>query len=183
MAFFLRLRPAYGLALLLAAGAANATVLAGTVTSVVDGDTVDVRLADGRTLRLRLAAVDAPETSCKSMRSEARLAACVEQAQPGGREAAAWMMRQALGQPAQVRLSGETSYGRQVGQLLIGGRDLGWELLVHGHGCYAERYRNALPEADRNRYAEAQRQAQQQQRGMWARPGAVCAWQWRQAAR
>jgi len=56
---------------MLTSGAAdNRTVLRGVVTRVVDGDTIDVRLASGP-IRVRLNAIDAPERS-----------------QPGGADAA-----------------------------------------------------------------------------------------------
>jgi micrococcal nuclease len=56
---------ALGVAALLATAAQTANTgrftLRGTVTYVVDGDTVDVRLTSGRTERIRLIGIDTPE--------------------------------------------------------------------------------------------------------------------------
>src|SRR5215216_8114823 len=46
--------------------------LRGTVTNVVDGDTVDVRLTSGRTQRIRLIGIDTPERGqCDSAKATA----------------------------------------------------------------------------------------------------------------
>ncbi len=44
-----------------ASGTTSSFTLQGTVTSVVDGDTVDVRLAGGKRERVRMIGIDTPE--------------------------------------------------------------------------------------------------------------------------
>ncbi len=92
----------------------------GTVTRVVDGDTVDVRLTSGKRERVRLIGIDTPE------RGECAAA-----------KATAAARRLALGRT--VVLRGDATqdtrdrYGRLLAYVWIGGRkDLGLEQLRHG---------------------------------------------------
>jgi len=95
--------------------------LGGTVTRVVDGDTVDVRLASGKRERVRLIGIDTPEVG-----------AC------GAARATAAARRLALGK--RVVLRGDATqdtrdrYNRLLAYVwLPGGRDLGYQLLAGGH--------------------------------------------------
>jgi micrococcal nuclease len=96
--------------------------LAGSVTRVVDGDTVDVRLPSGKRERVRLIGIDTPEVgTCHA--------------------AAATTATRRLAQGKAVVLKGDPTqatrdrYGRLLAYVwLPGGKDLGYQLLAGGHG-------------------------------------------------
>lgn len=125
---------------------AEAEVWTGWVSWVMDGDTVlVVRSGQKEPVKLRLAAVDAPETC-----------------QPGGSAARDAMIALALRKPVQVQSLGHDSYGRVIGRLSVEGVDLGAEMVRTGM-AWAYRFRTG-----RGPYAALQRQAQKEKRGLFA---------------
>lgn len=100
--------------------AAGAFTSRGTVTHIVDGDTLDVRLTSGRTERIRLIGIDTPERGvCYFSQATARA-------------------RQ-LAMSKRVVLRGDASqdtrdrYGRLLAYVwLPGGKDLGYQLIAGG---------------------------------------------------
>jgi micrococcal nuclease len=104
------------------AAPAGAFTHKGTVTRVVDGDTLDVRLASGRSERVRLIGIDTPERgACFAVKATERA------------------RQLALGKP--VVLKGDRTqdtrdrYGRLLAYVWIpGGKDLGYQLLQGGFG-------------------------------------------------
>ena len=118
----------------------------GWVSWVMDGDTVlVVRSGQKEPVKLRLDAVDAPETC-----------------QPGGPAARDAMIALALRKPVQVQSLGHDSYGRDIGRLSVEGVDLGAEMVRSGM-AWAYRFRTG-----RGPYAALQRQAQKEKRGLFA---------------
>jgi endonuclease YncB( thermonuclease family) len=150
--------------LALAALAAHAALAApngrfterGTVTYVVDGDTVDVRLADGQRERVRLLGIDAPERgACQSRQASARARVL------------------ALGR--RVVLRGDASqdtrdrYGRLLAYVwLPGGKDLGYQLVAGG---FAEVYVHDGAFGRLAAYRRAELGARSAPRGLWRRCG------------
>ncbi len=129
----------------------------GTVTYVVDGDTVDVRLASGKRERIRVLGIDAPERgACHS------------------REASARTKRLALGR--KVVLRGDATqdtrdrYGRLLAYVwLPGGKDLGYRLVADGVAkvvVFDEPFRRV------SAYRRAERAAQGALLGLWKACGA-----------
>ena len=125
---------------------AQAEVWTGWVSWVMDGDTVlVVRPGQQEPVKLRLDAVDAPETC-----------------QPGGAAARDAMMALALRKSVQVQSLGHDSYGRYIGRLTVNGVDLGAEMVRSGM-AWSYRFRTG-----RGPYAALQRQAQKEKRGVFA---------------
>jgi len=125
---------------------AQVEVWTGWVSWVMDGDTVlVVRPGQQEPIKLRLDAVDAPETC-----------------QPGGVAARDAMMALALRKSVQVQLLGHDSFGRDIGRLSVNGVDLGAEMVRSGM-AWAYRFRTG-----RGPYAALQRQAQKEKRGVFA---------------
>jgi micrococcal nuclease len=93
--------------------------LRGTVTYVVDGDTVDVRLTNGRTERIRLIGIDTPERG----RCDAAKATTYARSLAKGRAA---VLQGDATQATRDR------YGRLLAYVWIGGRDLGYQQLSRG---------------------------------------------------
>jgi micrococcal nuclease len=104
-----------------AAGAgAGRFALHGTVTRVVDGDTVHVRLASGADERVRLIGIDTPEVG----RCGAAAATALARRLADGRAVVL------LGDPTQAT---RDRYGRLLAYVWISGAgDLGYQQLAHG---------------------------------------------------
>ena len=132
------------LAVLAASPAAAAGVFTyrGTVTNIVDGDTLDVRLSSGKRERIRLIGIDTPE------RGACYAAKATERAR-----------QLAMSKP--VVLRGDPSqdtrdrYGRLLAYVWIpGGKDLGYQLVAGGFAkVYV--YRDAFQRLPAYRNAEA----------------------------
>ena len=116
------------------------------VSWVMDGDTV-LLLPDGERepIRLRLQGIDAPE-SCQS----------------GGELARDALIALVHRRKVRVALHGQDSYGRHLGQLWLGEQDVAAEMVRSGW-AWAYSYRTG-----RGPYAALQREAQKDQRGLFA---------------
>ena len=129
----------------------------GTVTRVVDGDTIDVRLTSGKRERIRLIGIDTPERgACYASTASARA-------------------RQ-LALSKAVVLKGDRTqdtrdrYGRLLAYVwLPGGKDLGYQLIANGHArVYV--YRTSFQRLSAYRNAEAG--AKSPASGQWSTCGA-----------
>ena len=91
----------------------------GTVTSVVDGDTLRVRLVNGRSERVRLIGIDTPERGvCLAAQATSRARRLA-----GGRHV---VLRGDATQDTRDR------YGRLLAYALVGGRDVGYQMVASG---------------------------------------------------
>jgi len=125
--------------------------LVGTVTRIVDGDTLWLKTAaDDKPVVVRIEGIDAPEIC-----------------QPGGKEASAWLADMALNRSVSVRVSATDDWGRKVGKVNDGARDLGDRMVRDGH-AWSLRYRY-----DRGPYMAEERMAQALKRGLHAADGAI----------
>lgn len=136
------------LALLLAlCGASPAWALTlAWVSWVMDGDTV-LLLPEGQheALKWRITGIDAPEI-CQS----------------GGEAAREALVARVMRRTVQIEPQGQDVYGRQIGRLLRDGQDVGAEMVAAGM-AWAWQHRTG-----RGPYATLQRQAQRDQRGLFA---------------
>jgi len=126
--------------------------LSGTVSRVVDGDTLWLKTeGDGEPpVVVRLEGVDAPE-SC----------------QVGGAEATAALNALALGRHVTVRIAARDDHGRIVGKVFDGEKDLG-DRMVRDGMAWSSRY-----QFDRGPYVAEERMALALKRGLHAAGGAV----------
>lgn len=127
-------------------------VLSGTVSRVVDGDTLWLKTddADAEPVVVRLAGIDAPE-----------------QCQIGGGEATAALNAMALGRSVTVRVSARDEHGRAVGKVFDGEKDIGDRMVRDGH-AWSARY-----QYDRGPYVSEERMALALKRGLHAAGGAM----------
>jgi endonuclease YncB( thermonuclease family) len=139
----------------------SAPVERATVTKVIDADTLIVDLA-GRSERVRLLGVDAPEMGWGEGRGEEFLA----------REASEFARRLCLGQ--RVSLSSDPqredrdSYGRLLRYVqLPDDRSLNAELIRRGYGYAFTRY----PFARQSKFVELESKARERAVGLWAEGG------------
>jgi micrococcal nuclease len=122
------------------------TVWTGTVTYVVDGDTVHVRPPDGgKPISVRVYGIDAPEIC-----------------QAGGEASRDALVRRALGRQVVVSGKARDSYGRLLAQLHEGGEDLGRWMVGQGQAWSHRFHRDAGP------YGDEQQRARAGRRGLFA---------------
>jgi endonuclease YncB( thermonuclease family) len=125
--------------------------LAGTVSRVVDGDTLWLKVEDDAApVVVRIEGIDAPE-SC----------------QVGGSEATAALTTLALGRSVTVRVAARDEHGRVVGKVYDGDKDLGDRMVRDGQ-AWSTRY-----QYDRGPYVAEERMALALKRGLHAPGGAI----------
>ncbi len=128
---------------------ASAELLAGTVTSVYDGDTITLHTQTG-TKKIRLAGIDAPEIK-----------------QPFGIVSRDALRQDVLNQSVTVETTKQDKYGRTVGKVLIDGEDINLKQLSRGLAWVYDKYLGELAAEDRLKYQAAQKEALQESLGLW----------------
>ncbi|MGC4029570.1 MAG: thermonuclease family protein [Steroidobacteraceae bacterium] len=129
----------------LRAALAQEGLLRGRVLRVVDGDTLDVRLASGR-VRVRLQGIDAPERD-----------------QPGGLAATRFLASQLQDRDVWLEPVSQDQYDRLLAVVHYQGVDLNRELVREGHAWAYRRYmRRAEQELCR-----LEEEARRSGRGLW----------------
>jgi endonuclease YncB( thermonuclease family) len=148
------------------AGTGNAGVKAvdAEVLRVVDGDTVIVRMPDGKKTKVRLFGVDCPEKK-----------------QAFGKTATEFV-RHLLGTEKLIVMPAETKtdkYGRTVGIVrLASGVTLEEELLTGGLAWVYEAY---CDRPDCIAWKHLEKTARAEKRGLWVEDAAVPPWEWRKS--
>ena len=132
--------------------------LTGRVVGVIDGDTVVVLTTSERTVRVRLAGIDAPEKG-----------------QPFGQRARQFLASRVAGRVVEVAGDSRDRYDRILGTLWADGSDINAELVCGGL-AWAYRVRDvALNPA----YLQCENVAREEKKGLWQAPSPVPPWQWR----
>ena len=142
----------------------------GTVIEVIDGDTIDVRLANGTVERVRLLGVDTPEVHVETQPEEYEGVPDTEVGQACLREAGTNASRVVedwiAGERVTLRLDPEAEtrggYGRLLAIVVHGNQSINYRLVRNGHARLYDTDFSA-----RDRYAAAQRTAKDASLGLW----------------
>ena len=137
----------------------DAQVRLGSITKIMDGDTLKLSTIKGASLTIRLNGVDAPE-----------------KAQQFGTESRAWL-EQFVGENVRIEFSEQDRYGRILGDVYAGPRWLNHELVAAGLGYWYEKY------SDDERLATAQRTARTGRLGVWSTDKRILPGDWRNGVR
>jgi len=129
-------------------------VQAGTVLSVGDGDTITVTSGAQKT-RVRLACIDAPETSQTPYGIESRQA--LQKLLPIGAEVT-------------VRTKATDRYGRTVGEVLKGSTNINQYLVGSGNAFVYWQY---ISGCDRQTYSRLENDARLKRLGVWSVPNGI----------
>ena len=131
-----------------------------TIDKVIDGDTVAVVTDDGKSFRIRLSDIDAPERD-----------------QPWGMEATEALSQMGLRENARVRVEDTDRYGRLVATIFVSGINLNKAMVRNGHAwVYREYLRDqSLPDLEET--------ARTTGKGLWANTGAIAPSRWRRGDR
>ena len=150
-------------AVLLAPAASQAAPA--TVVSIGDGDTLRVRNG-GRIQTVRLACIDAPETSQAPHGTSAR-----QQLQ----------VLAPVGTPVELRIKATDRYGRSVAELSRNGRNLNQALVASGAAFVYWQY---ISGCDRQTYSRLENEARLKGLGVWGvSSGVTRPWDYRAAQR
>ncbi len=142
---------------LLAVSSATWADFSGTVVRVIDGDTLDVLVAN-RPVRVRLAQIDAPERS-----------------QAYGARARQALSAMAFRRVVTVADAGVDGYGRTLGTVIVAGANVNAAMVDQG---MAWAYRRYL--ADRS-LIQLEAQARTARRGLWRDPAPLAPWRFRRS--
>jgi endonuclease YncB( thermonuclease family) len=127
------------------AGAGAAQAMSGVVTHVTDGDTVWVRPAEGKPLKVRLVGIDAPE-----------------RCQAWGAQSKAALAAKLLNQPVELTVQARDDYQRLLATVQLRGENVNAWLVSQGH-AWSAHFRNSL-----GPYAAEEKQARAARRGLFA---------------
>ena len=125
-----------------------------TVLSIGDGDTIRVR-QDSGLVRVRLACIDAPETSQSPWGAAARRE--LQELLP-------------IGHAVEVRRKATDRYGRTVAEVFSGGRNINQALVGSGAAFVYWQY---ITGCDRNAYSRLETEARLRRLGVWSIPGGI----------
>ncbi len=138
-----------------------AGTITGTVTRVIDGDTVEIKhKAATEVLNIRLADIDAPEL-----------------AQSYGPQARAALSHMVLDQTVIVEYSNKDFFGRIIGTIHLStspsSLSINSRLLAYGHCWHYRKYSKS------KKLAQLQTLARNKQMGLWQSPAPIAPWEYR----
>jgi endonuclease YncB( thermonuclease family) len=142
------------LSLPLAAVALLAQTRTATVLSIGDGDTLRVQ-EGSRTINVRLACIDAPETS---------------QAPHGAQSRAQLQALAPVGSTVALRIQTTDRYGRAIAELSRNGRNLNQALVASGAAFVYWQY---IQGCDRQSYSRLENEARLKRMGIWGVSGGL----------
>jgi endonuclease YncB( thermonuclease family) len=132
----------------------------GKVTSIIDGDTIEVQAASGRKFRVRLIEIDTPE-----------------EGQPWGSEGKKALSNKVLQKRVEIYDQGTDRYSRKIGRVYFKDRDISRELVAEGHAWV-----NRLYKPDQSLIA-AEESARSNRLGLWNLDNPIPPWTWKRGAK
>jgi len=152
--------------LLVFAISAHAETITGRVVGIADGDTVTVLDAQKVQHKIRLAGIDAPE-----------------KAQPFGNRSKVSLSDLAFDKMVTVETDKRDRYGREVGKVLVNGRDVNLIQVERGMAWHYKAYEREQSSSDRKLYDAAESDAKAARRGLWRDAEPTPPWEFRKAKR
>lgn len=142
---------------------ASASVLQGRVVEVHDGRTVTVENT-GRRIKVALKAADAPERD-----------------QPYGDVARQHLATLILNRNVSIEYTGLGPEAILIGRVFCDDRDVGLQMIRDGVAWFDRSYETNLGAPESLRYAESERAARSERRGLWQDAAPTPPWEWRSA--
>lgn len=163
---------------------ANAAELYGKVVGVTDGDTITVLDDMHRKHKIRLADIDAPETSCHSNRGNDE--GCVERGQPFGKASKRSLSETVFGRFVTIDVQPGSTYGREIGTVYVvdGDNKIDANYIQVARGMawhYTHFASKSQSPGEFARYSVAAKYASETGRGLWGEKAPIAPWDYRQA--
>jgi endonuclease YncB( thermonuclease family) len=136
--------------------------ITGRVVGISDGDTLTVLDESTRQRKIRFNGIDAPESG-----------------QAFGSRSTQSLSDLVLNQVVTVTGSKLDRYGRLVGKVTLGGRDIGLLQIQRGMAWLFRKYAHELSRDDALAYERAEMSARAERRGLWIDPAPVPPWEYR----
>ena len=131
----------------------------GKVVKIADGDTLTVLDRDNVQHKIRLSGIDAPEKS-----------------QTFGTKAREALASKVFGKEVLIAVEDHRDrYGRELGDIFFDHRSVNTEMVQEGFAWRYVRYDKS------GTYIDAEKDAREHKRGLWADPNPVPPWEWRAA--
>lgn len=112
--------------------------------------------------KIRLTGIDAPEKK-----------------QPFGNRSKQNLSDMVFNKTVTVETDKRDRYGRELGKVLAGGKDVNFEQVRTGLAWHYKAYERMQPAADRQAYADAENDAKAAKRGLWVDTDPTPPWEWR----
>ena len=152
--------------LLALACTAHAETITGRVVGVADGDTITVLDGGKVQHKIRLSGIDAPEKK-----------------QAFGNRSKESLSDLAFDKMVDVETSKRDRYGRQIGKVLVNGRDANMVQLERGMAWFYRKYQGEQSPNDRRLYEAAEDAAKAGKRGLWRDADPIALWDFRHGKR
>ena len=140
----------------------HAGTYTGKVVSIADGDTVTVLDAAQTQHKVRLAGIDAPERK-----------------QPFGQVARQYLASAVFGKTVTIEWSKVDRYRREIGKVLLDGKDINLMLVDAGLAWHYKFYEREQSPEDRHSYSTAEQRARAARRGLWRENTPSPPWEFR----
>jgi len=138
--------------------------VAGIVTKVSDGDTIQITTPEQTKLKVRLYGIDAPETS-KINRQSGQFH---QPGQPYGEEAQKVLKDKIMGKQVKLEILDIDKYRRMVGMVWLNDRNINLEMIREG---YAEAFIEYLKPPYKSEFLKAEQEARAGGKNIWSLPG------------
>lgn len=137
----------------------------GVVNHVSDGDTAIVRSESGEVKKIRFYGIDAPESEWEGKWAK----------QPGSQEAKAFAKALLNGKKVKVRLTGDKTYSREVGEIFLDNNISASDVIVkEGWAWWNSKYARRD-----SSLKHLEQRAKSRKAGIWAKPNPTPPWEWR----
>ncbi len=146
----------------LLASAVHAETYSGRVVAIADGDTLTVLDDSRRKHKIRLAGIDAPEKR-----------------QPFGERSKQHLSDLVFGKDIEADCVKVDRNKREVCKVIISGVDANLAQIRAGMAWWYRAYAKEQSKSDQHLYSAAEKEARDNQRGMWREAGAIAPWDWR----
>ncbi len=145
---------------------ANAETITGLVVGIADGDTITVLDADKVRHKIRLSGIDAPEKK-----------------QAFGNRSKESLSALAFDKTVNIETSKRDRYGRQIGKVLVNGRDVNLVQVERGMAWFYRQYQRDQSLNDQRLYEAAEDAARSEKQGLWYDTDPVAPWKFRRTKR
>lgn len=138
---------------------AYAETISGKVIAISDGDTLTLLVDGNRQIKIRLAAIDAPEKN-----------------QAFGNRAKQQLSDLCFDKNATLKVISTDRYGRTVGDIYCAGSNANLEMVKSGLAWVFRKYDKGF-----EYLYESEEEARTAKRGLWADPNPIAPWDWRKS--